>query len=52
MPDLSVDCADCGKTLEVIRATVGRGDDIRLEVSACEDCLEQAKEEGREEASE
>lgn len=53
--DISIEveavCEECGASLSIEESRRGNAD-IDIEVTPCEACLEQAKQEGREEARE
>lgn len=37
---------ECGKILEITRSEIDHDHDVTLTVSKCEDCIEEAKNEG------
>ncbi len=42
-------CNKCGKNLNVGSAHLNRDDDLCIEVAPCENCLAEAKQEGKDE---
>ena len=45
----SIECNDCGNKLDVASSSYDHEKDLNLVVTACQTCVENAKEEGREE---
>ena len=54
MPNISTtfQCAECKSSLEVTVSYSTYGEEIEFSVNPCEKCLEDAREEGRDEARE
>lgn len=46
MPELEIECAECGKALEANFESRGFGPGVFLSVAPCEKCMEKADEAG------